>query len=164
GKDTAALEKQNLNDAIYHIQQDAKADPGFRFIVLAATTGWSKDVRESVIKGDQRVLNLPPSSLLYLYDIEDDELIYAKNDTLARQYAGLFIPISVQEEAQNAIDALERLMASRAHTSVTLNDAIVSTGYAKPVIEEAFRLMTRSGFYRQLEMDDLGKVLQKTNY
>jgi excisionase family DNA binding protein len=164
GKDTAALEKQNLNDAIYHIQQDAKADPGFRFIVLAATTGWSKDVWESVIKGDQRVLNLPPSSLLYLYDIEDDELIYAKNDTLARQYAGLFIPISVQEEAQNAIDALERLMASRAHTSVTLNDAIVSTGYAKPVIEEAFRLMTRSGFYRQLEMDDLGKVLQKTNY
>ncbi len=163
-KDTVALDKIELNQAIYKIQEEAKVDPGFRFIVLAATTGWAKDVRDKVRKNDQRNIALPPNSVLYLYDIEDSTLIYNEKDPIASQYAGLFIPISVQEEAQNAIDFIERLMASRAHTSLTLNDALASTGFTRPVIEEAFRLMTQSGLYRQLTMEDLGVVIQKVNY
>lgn len=163
-RDTAPLEKTELSEALYRVQEEAKADPGFRFIVFAATTGWSKNVRDSVSKGDHRSLSLPPNALLYLYDIEDGELIYDKKDPVARQYAGLFIPISVREEAQGAIDTLERLMASRGHSSLTLEDAVLSTPHPRPVIEEAFRLMAQSGLYRQLNMDDLGIVIQKINY
>ncbi|HPL81029.1 MAG TPA: hypothetical protein PLU23_00865, partial [Anaerolineaceae bacterium] len=163
-RDTAPLEKTELSQALYRVQEEAKTDPGFRFIVFAATTGWSKNVRDSVSKGDHRSLSLPPNALLYLYDIEDGELIYDKKDPIARQYAGLFIPISVREEAQGAIDTFERLMASRGHSSLTLEDAVLSTPHPRPVVEEAFRLMAQSGLYRQLNMDDLGIVIQKINY
>lgn len=161
-QDSEALESSDLAKALYRFQVEAKEDPGYRFIVLAATTGWAKNTIRLINKEDQGGSLLPPNALLYLFDLEKNELIYNKKDPVACQYAGLFIPISIQEEAQNAIEVIERIMASRGHTSLTLDDAATISGYSRLVLEETFQLMSRTGMYRQFTLEDLGKVIQRT--
>lgn len=164
GFDTLAYNQDELSRMLVKLSDSLSAEATFRVVVLAATCGWDGQARRVVIgsaeKGNGSAFS-HPNLLLYLYDLETNELIYQSGDSRLGQYAELFKPILLTEEVADVKVSIENLLISTGHTSLTLQDAAKALPYAEWVIKESFLDMEKSGRYRVVDLADLGIALQQ---
>jgi excisionase family DNA binding protein len=160
GFDIQPMTASELTEQLITLGEQAAGSKVFHLIVLAATTGWDEDARH-LIAGQQQGGSafVHPQMLLYLFDLESSELVFNAGDERLARYVELFIPLLVAEQAVGADDAVEKLMQSRGHGSLSLADAVKSLPYDERVLRHTFGRMQASGRYNLVEMPDLGLVI-----
>ncbi len=77
------------------------------------------------------------------------------------QYAELFNPALLTEEAVDAEEEIENLMLEKGHSSLTLINAVKELPFSELVIKETFKRMANTGNYRLVELEDIGLAIQK---
>lgn len=164
GFDTQALTADELSAYMLQFNEIMEQEQRFRLLVLSSTTGWDDGARQIIAgKGKQGGGSAftHPMLLIYLYDLETNELIYYTADERLAQYADLFTPLLLSEEAAEAEIAIENELFERGHGSLTLQDANKILPYSERVLRQAFDHMANSGRYRLLELADLGIAIQQ---
>lgn len=161
GFDTLPFDREELRLYLLRLNQDLEHEPTFRITVLAATTGWHSSVHELISPANPADAFLHPKMLIYLFDLESNQLIFHQQDQRLVQYAQLFKPLLIPEEAVEAQRAIENLLTERGHSSLTVGDALLQLPYPEAVIREAFKTMAASSRYRLLELDDIGTAIQQ---
>jgi excisionase family DNA binding protein len=158
GFDTQPLSADSLNYWIEKLIEIPAKTGNFRLVLLASTTGWADSAR-AVIDGSSGVAFSHRLALMYLYDIEKNELIYNLNDDRARRYAELFRPMLAYEEFTEVINAIIQCMGI--HDSLTLDEAQSVLPYTPEKVKAAFKKMAEDGEFIVTEMKGLGTTLVK---
>jgi hypothetical protein len=160
------MTSEELMKILVKLSEEESTDNSFQLIVLASTTGWDSDAR-AVILGDPKRGDgsafVHPGILIYLFDLESNQLIFNNNDDRLKQYVELFTPLLVTEETNHIIPEIEKLLASRGHESLALSDAVKSLPYSERLLRQTFEKMQASGRYKIIEIPDLGGsvIIQK---
>lgn len=166
GFDIQPMTSEELMKILVKLSEEESTDNSFQLIVLASTTGWDSDAR-AVILGDPKRGDgsafVHPGILIYLFDLETNQLIFNNNDDRLKQYVELFTPLLVTEETNHIIPEIEKLLASRGHDSLALSDAVKSLPYSERLLRQTFEKMQASGRYKIIEIPDLGGsvIIQK---
>jgi len=161
GLDTYPLDEQDLEQALIQANDAMPSDGSFKLLVIASPTGWTLGAEE-IITGSE--LQKPFSSedlLVYLFDMQNNNLIYPTKDIRSVQYAELFNPALLSEEALDAELEIENLMLEKGHSSLTLLNAVKELPFSETVLLETFKRMAAKGNYRLVEMEDIGLAIQK---
>ncbi len=161
GFDSQPLTDEDLSAYLVKLDQYMKNEPTFRITVLAATTGWDEAAAAVIAPKTATPAFAHPRMLIYLFDLETNTLIYSDKDIRLGQYAELFKPLLISEEAIEAQNDIERLLYQSGHGSLTVQDALKLLPYSEQVIKEAFKTMAAKGRYRLIELDDIGTAIQQ---
>ena len=161
GLDTYPLDEQDLEDALIHASEAMPMDGSFKLLVLASPTGWKKQAQEIIVGTEKQSSFTHDDLLVYLYDMQTNELIYPLKDIRSVQYAELFNPALLTEEAVDAEEEIENLMLEKGHSSLTLINAVKELPFSELVIKETFKRMANTGNYRLVELEDIGLAIQK---
>jgi excisionase family DNA binding protein len=157
GFDTEPLSADDLNEWIEKwIEVPAKTG-SFRLVLLASITGWDESALSILMGSDGSYAFTHRSALLYLFDLNKNELIYNTSDDRACRYAELFHPVLANEELGEIAGAIKDLLGI--HDSLTLADAQKSLRYAPEKIEKAFERITEDGDFVITEIKGLGTAL-----
>ena len=147
--------------ALIHASEAMPMDGSFKLLVLASPTGWKKQAQEIIVGTEKQSSFTHDDLLVYLYDMQTNELIYPLKDIRSVQYAELFNPALLTEEAVDAEEEIENLMLEKGHSSLTLINAVKELPFSELVIKETFKRMANTGNYRLVELEDIGLAIQK---
>ena len=160
---THPLGEEALLEQLSGAHEAARTRQRFQMLVLASTSGWDVEARQIITgKGaasDEGPLRIP-NALIYLYDLEQGELIYNRSDDRTVLYADMFIPVLQAEEVVEAVRSLEDILV--VYDSITLDNAAEELPYPKPILEQAFEKLAKSGKYSLYESPDFGKGIIKS--
>lgn len=161
GVDTYPLDERDLEQALIQASDSMPNDGSFKLLVIASPTGWTQSAREIVTGSADQSSFSHEDLLIYLYDMQSNDLIYPLKDIRSAQYAELFNPALLSEEALDAELEIENLMLEKGHSSLTLLNAAKELPFSELVLMETFRRMAAKGNYRLVEMEDIGLAIQK---
>lgn len=161
GMDTYPLDEQDLEQVLVQASDSLPDDGTFKLLVLASSTGWTQAARE-IITGSATQSSFSQDNLLvYLFDMQSNSLTYPLKDIRSVQYAELFNPVLISEEALDVELEIENLLLEKGHSSLTLFNAAKELPFSELVIIETFKRMAAKGTYRLVEMEDIGLAIQK---
>ena len=166
GFDTQPLSDHDLRPYLLSLNEEMAAQAPFRIAVLAGTTGWDGSARALIqgnASGQPATAFVHENMLIYLYDLVSDEIIFNQQDGRPAQYATLFTPLLLAEEAESAQAAIRDALLESGHSSLTLIHACKILPYPEHVIHEAFKKLDASRHYRLVELDDLGIAIQEVS-
>ncbi len=158
GFDTQGLNADDLNLWLQKTIDEPTRGGDFRLVLLAATTGWAKSAR-AWVSGGQSITYHHRLALLYLFDLDSNELVYNKGDDRASRYAELFRPLLAGEELDEISREIERELGFS--DAVTLESLVRVLPYPAEKIQQALRSMADQGKYVITEMEGLGVTLVK---
>ena len=161
GVDTYPLDEQDLEQALIHASEAMQTDDTFKLLLLASTTGWTVAAKEIVTGSTNQSSFSNGDLLVYLFDMLSNSLVYPLKDIRSVQYAELFNPALLTEEALDAELEIENLMLEKGHSSLTLLNAAKELPFSELVLLETFKRMAAKGNYRLVEMEDIGLAIQK---
>jgi len=158
GFDTQPLSADALMECIERFIEVPAKTGNFHLALFASTTGW-EDAARDIVTGGQGYAFSHRLALLYLFDMEKNELIYNLKDDRARRYAELFRPVLAFEELSEVIQAIQKYMG--AHESLTLDEAQRSIPFTPEKIQNAFAKMAETGEFVVTDIKGLGSTLVK---
>lgn len=158
GFDTRPMQLEDLNAWQQRLSEECGPSL-FKILLLAANTGWSDEVRASIQGGPKNYPLIQRYALLFLFDLENGELIFNSSDDRSRRYAELLRPQTLAEEAQEARAQVEKTLLI--YETLTLNDAVKILSYPEPVLRLAFENLAAAGAYGLVEVGDLGLAIVK---
>ena len=161
GFDSWPLDEEDLEQSLIQISDAMPSDGSFKLHVLASPTGWTEAAKRIVTGSEDQQAFASEDFLAYLFDMQSNKLIYPLNELRSVQYAELFNPSLLSEEAQDAEIEIEGLMLSKGHSSLTLITAKNELPFSELVLMESFKRMANKGNYRLVELEDLGPAIQK---
>lgn len=161
GVDTYPLDEQDLEQALIQASESMPTNGGFKLLVMASPTGWTQGAQEIVAGTEMQRPFSNEDLLVYLFDMQSNNLIYPLKDIRSVQYAELFNPALLTEEAMDAELEIENLMLEKGHSSLTLLNAAKELPFSELVLLETFKRMSAKGNYRLVEMEDIGLAIQK---
>lgn len=162
GFDSQAFSKDELAAWLVRLSKEAQDNQVMMMVVLAATTGWQDEARR-VIQGAAggrpggEIAFMHRHLLLYLFDLENGDLIYNLQDDRARQYAELFAPLLPAEELREVSAAIETQLGN--YDSLALNYAAETMPYSRELLKRAFERMAGFGEYKLVEIPEDGLTL-----
>ncbi|MBC8331526.1 MAG: hypothetical protein H8E28_06055, partial [Anaerolineae bacterium] len=125
--------------------------------VLAATSGWAPDARQ-IIVGERPGSAFAHNDLLvYLFDLQTNELIYNPQDERLRGYADLFSVPRPAEGLAPIIQAVEAELTR--YDSLSLQYAAEILPYSSTLLHQAFVRMAESGKYALTQVPGIGEAL-----
>lgn len=143
GFDTQPFAAEELRALLLHLVSEVEERAEFRLVLLASTTGWSRDARDIITgEGSERPF-VHRYLWTYLYDMEVQQLYYNPLDPRLSRYAHLFEPALPAERAKEAAEAVEQLMER--FDTLTLAEALQVLPYEEPVLRAAFEELAASG-------------------
>ncbi len=161
GLDTYPLDEEDLEQALIQASDSLPNDGSFKLLVIASPTGWTQAARE-IVSGSKTQSSFAHENLLvYLFDMQSNNLIYPLKDIRSVQYAELFNPALLSEEALDAEMEIENLMLEKGHSSLTLLYAAKELPFSELVLLETFKRMTAKGNYQLVELEDIGLAILK---
>lgn len=161
GLDSWPLDEEDLEQSLIQISDAMLSEGSFKLLVLASPTGWTEAAKKIVTGFENQQAFANEDFLVYLFDMQSNNLIYPLNELRSVQYAELFNPSLLSEEAQDAEIEIESLMLSKGHSSLTLITAKNELPFSELVLLESFKRMANKGNYRLVELEDLGPAIQK---
>jgi len=159
GFDTQPLTAEDLNLWIGKLVEPVEKNGSFILILLASITGWDPDALRILTGSGGQPGYMHRSALLYLLDLNQNELFYPTADERALPYAELFHPELIRKEMEQIVHAVQNLFGI--HDSLALTDAQRSLPYAAEKVRTAFEKMSEDGMYVMSEMKGIGTVLIK---
>jgi len=161
GMDTYPLDEQDLEQALIQASEGMPGDGSFKLLVMASPTGWTQGAQEIVAGSETQRPFSNEDLLVYLFDMQTNSLVYPIKDIRSVQYAELFNPALLTEEALDAELEIENLMLEKGHSSLTLLNAAKELPFSELVLRETFKRMAGKGDYRLVELEDIGLAIQK---
>jgi len=161
GEDTYPLDEQDLEQALIQAAETIMPDGSYKLLVMASPTGWTQ-AAQTIVTGSQNQKAFSSDELLvYLFDMQSNSLVYSLRDIRSVQYAELFNPALLTEEAMDAELEIEDLMLEKGHSSLTLINASKELPFTEAVLLETFKRMAMKGKYRLVELEEIGLAIQK---
>ncbi|GAP18529.1 helix-turn-helix domain-containing protein [Levilinea saccharolytica] len=158
GFDSYPLDSQDLQAWLSRQIEEANTEQCFRLILLASTTGWDPSARRMIAASEQPGQAFVARRLLvYLFDLENGDLIYNEKDDRARIYAELFVPLLESEQIAEAVRAINNELL--VYDSLTLEQAGRTLPFSKSVLKLAFQRMAQGDTYSIMEIPRLGMAL-----
>jgi len=161
GVDTYPLDEQDLEQTLIHTSEAMPPDGSFKLLVIASPTGWTRAAQEIITGSETQSPFSSDDLLVYLFDMQTNLLVYPRKDIRTVQYADLFNPALLAEEALDAELEIENLMLEKGHSSLTLLNATKELPFSELVLLETFKRMAGKGMYRLVELEDIGLAIQK---
>ena len=161
GVDTYPLDEQDLEQVLIQASESMPTNGGFKLLVMASPTGWTQAAQEIVAGTEMQKPFSNEDLIVYLFDMHNNNLIYPLKDIRSVQYAELFNPALLTEEAMDAELEIENLMLEKGHSSLTLSNAAKELPFSELVLLETFKRMAAKGNYRLVELEDIGLAIQK---
>jgi excisionase family DNA binding protein len=161
GQDTYPLDEEDLEEALIHATESLPPDGSFKLFVAASPTGWKKEAQEIILGSQTQARFAHENLLVYLFDMQTNDLIFPLKDIRSVQYAELFNPALLTEDAQDAEVEIENMMLEKGHTSLTLLNAVKELPFSEMVLKETFKQMAKKGNYRLVELEDIGLAIQR---
>lgn len=157
GFDSQPLTGEYLTKLLLQSGEEVETDGVVSILVLASLTGWDEDAL-TIIHGDASGTAFAHRHLLvYLYDLQNGNLIYNQQDKRLLGYTELFTTLLPEEELKEVVAAIEKEF--RTHGSLSLKNARNALPYSDEMIDKAFKCMISTGNYILTEIPDFGKVL-----
>jgi excisionase family DNA binding protein len=157
GFDTHPLDGDMLARILVRLAEENHAESAYRLILLAAPTGWDVNARR-IVEGDaarQPFMHL--AFQVFLYDMEQGELIFNRADERAARYAELFVPRTPAEEIDEAVRAVEKELL--VYDSLTLEHAGSILAFRSEILKQAFQRLAQQGKFTLVDVPQLGPAI-----
>jgi hypothetical protein len=130
-------------------------------LLLASITGWDASARQVVTgkptTGMLGMALIQRLGLIYLFDLQNGDLIHNTLDERTRRYAELFSPTLASEEIAEVARAVEKELG--AYDSLGLDLAGQILPFSAQRIRQAFDELASTGRYSLTEIPQVGLTL-----
>ncbi len=154
GYDTSPFTAEELQRVILQLASEVEAAGEVRWVILAATTGWSEGARALVTGSANEAPFVHHDLLLYLYDMERRDWLYNALDARVEMYAELLRPALASERVQEAAQAVEEMMGR--YDSLAMDEALQAIPYSESVVQDAFQHLASTGRFALVSLPPEG--------
>ena len=145
GFDTSPFSAPALRALLLRLAAEVEAQEEVRLVVLAATTGWDPEAQKVFTGTETESPFVHRDLLVYLYDMERQQLLYNVLDPRLERYANLLHPALPAERVAEAARVVEQTMGR--YDSLTLAEALKITPYDEETLKAAFEHLAAEGAF-----------------
>ena len=154
------LQTEDISDYLANLSEKAQQESRIIIAILGATTGWDQLIIDEFQKKQVGASFMHHWLLVYLYDMERQQIFYNHTDARLANYAEIFSPILPTENIDEVVKAIETEFG--AYDSLTAIHMQQDYPYSLELICKAFEKMASSGSYTLMELPDLGPAIVRS--